>query len=299
VVGSYKGASNIGKGSTNSYITTEPGRATDVTITAPATPGAQQWAGWGTALKPALEPITMARKPLTGTVAENVLAHGVGAINVDGGRVGLEMMARTKSDGAIKSRNIAMAAPNTGRVKLDDIQSRWPANLIYDGSPEVLDLFPDGVARFFYCAKASKRDREDGNKHPTVKPTDLMRYLVRLITPPGGLVLDPFTGSGSTGKASILEGFRFLGIEREAEYVEIAKARVAHAIQKRQSVGIGGQCDGGLLGGNGNTSHSLSPVRNNGDTRPECCSGRDLYGGKPYQVLRAKAPFQQLELAFS
>jgi site-specific DNA-methyltransferase (adenine-specific) len=108
---------------------------------------------------------------------------------------------------------------------------RWPANLIHDGSDEPTGLLGD-AARFFYCAKASRADRGAGNVHPTVKPTDLMRYLCRLVTPPGGVVLDPFAGSGSTGKAAVLEGFRFLGIEREAEYVEIARARIASAEDK-------------------------------------------------------------------
>ena len=163
-------------------------------ITAPATPEAKQWQGWGTALKPALEPITVARKPLIGTVAENVLQYGTGAINVDGGRVG----------------------------------ERWPANFIHDGSEESTDLL-GASARFFYCAKASKADRGE-NHHPTVKPTDLMRYLCRLVTPPSGIVLDPFMGSGSTGKAAMLEGFAFVGIEREAEYIDIAKARIQSAV---------------------------------------------------------------------
>jgi site-specific DNA-methyltransferase (adenine-specific) len=168
-------------------------------ITAPATPAAQQWAGWGTALKPALEPITVARKPLIGTVASNVLEHGTGAINVDGCRVDVE---------------------------------RWPANLLHDGSEEVDRLMPGGEARFFYTAKASKDDRDDGNTHPTVKPTDLMRYLCRLVTQPGGTVLDPFMGSGSTGKAAVLEGFKFIGIERDPSYFEIAKARIG-AVEKQ------------------------------------------------------------------
>ena len=203
-------------------------------ITAPSTDAAKQWQGWGTALKPALEPITVARKPLIGTVAENVLQHGTGAINVDGCRV----------EGG-----------------------RWPANFIHDGSEEATDLLKDS-ARFFYCPKASKADRDAGceglearegastsnggkagkvmtvgaaslrgepiappksrNHHPTVKPTDLMRYLCRLVTPPNGIVLDPFMGSGSTGKAAALEGFSFIGIEREAEYVAIAQARINH-----------------------------------------------------------------------
>ena len=297
VVGTYKGASNIGKGSTNSYITTKSGKATDVSITAPATPAAQQWAGWGTALKPALEPITVARKPLVGTVAGNVLRHGTGAINVDGCRVnpgevvpgggGLRGGAASRHEGWQRPSHLENEAtqPHTA--------GRWPANLIHDGSEEVVGLFPvtgaskasarggtnpnpmdwgkgrlDGgvvkghddaggsAARFFYCAKASKADRDEGlerfelrkggamsgvetrpdrptnhpmraNHHPTVKPTALMRYLCRLVTPPGGLVLDPFAGSGSTGKGALLEGFRFVGIERDPEYVAIAQARCA------------------------------------------------------------------------
>ena len=207
----------------------------EIDITAPATPEAQQWDGWGTALKPALEPITVARKPFKGNVANNVLTHGTGAINIDGCRVG-------------------------------DSNGRWPANLIHDGSDEVTELFPyckpatgrteradrsfapgtdyqtgtaalerdevhkddsGSAARFFYCAKANKKDREDGNSHPTVKPTDLMAYLCRLVTPPDGIVLDPFMGSGSTGKAAVREGFSFIGIERDEEYFEIASSRVA------------------------------------------------------------------------
>ena len=233
-----------------------------VDITAPATPEAQQWAGWGTALKPALEPITMARKPIAGTVAANVLAHGTGGLNVDGCRVGTgEDTGRSRSG----ANNLF-----SGLVPQDSAAhdlGRWPANLIHDGSEEVVGLFPqttggssgprvatrernkgwcnsspgDGVAaidnygdtgsaaRFFYTAKASRDDRSDGNTHPTVKPTDLMRYLCRLVTPPGGVVLDPFMGSGSTGKAAMLEGFEFIGIEREAAYHAIAKSRIGRA----------------------------------------------------------------------
>jgi site-specific DNA-methyltransferase (adenine-specific) len=109
---------------------------------------------------------------------------------------------------------------------------RFPANLIHDGSEEAV-LGMGESSRYFYCAKASKADRSEGNHHPTVKPTDLMRYLCRLVTQPGGIVLGPFTGSGSTGKAAILEGFQFIGIEREAEYVEIARARIEHAIKTK------------------------------------------------------------------
>ena len=162
-------------------------------ITAPATDAARQWQGWGTALKPAFEPALLFRKPLVGTVAENVLAHGTGALNIDGCRV---------EDGGDETS-----------------KGRFPANLIHDGSDEALGVFPGeaggSAARFFYCAKASKTDRGTDNSHPTVKPTELMRYLVRLVTPLGGIAFDPFMGSGSTGKAAVLEGFHFLGIEQD------------------------------------------------------------------------------------
>jgi site-specific DNA-methyltransferase (adenine-specific) len=233
-------------------------------ITAPATDAARQWSGWGTALKPAWEPIIVARKPLVGTVAENVLAHGTGAINVDGCRVeGVPPSVpqpRLRPDGVDRGHALGAAVGRNG--EMSQASGRWPSNLVHDGSEEVVGLFPaagggsgkpihagdfgkhgrygkasgattesyadsGSAARFFYCAKASKADRGNDNKHPTVKPTDLMRYLCRLVTPPGGVVLDPFTGSGSTGKGAVLEGFRFIGIEREAEYVEIAKARIA------------------------------------------------------------------------
>jgi site-specific DNA-methyltransferase (adenine-specific) len=193
------------------------------------TPEAKQWQGWGTALKPALEPITVARKPLIGTVAENVLQHGTGAINVDGGRVGTEQRynppAGNKAGGnSLNMSAVGMPEDADGRTAA----GRWPANFIHDGSEEATDLL--GVsARFFYCAKASKADRGE-NHHPTVKPTDLMRYLCRLVTPPSGIVLDPFMGSGSTGKAAMLEGFAFVGIEREEEYINIAKARIQSAV---------------------------------------------------------------------
>ena len=224
-------------------------------ITAPATDAAKQWDGWGTALKPALEPITVARKPLIGTVAENILQHGTGAINVDGARVGTDdvILFNRKPEGL----TISGWKENNRNPYQQSSQGRWPANFIHDGSEETTDLLKNS-ARFFYCAKASKSDRDEGcegleerqrdesrkegnvggdnprnrgvnlrtNHHPTVKPTDLMRYLCRLVTPPGGTVLDPFMGSGSTGKAAVLEGFSFIGIEREAEYIAIAEARM-------------------------------------------------------------------------
>jgi DNA modification methylase len=255
------------------------------------TDAARQWEGWGTALKPAYEPIILARKPLIGTVAANVLAHGTGGLNIDGCRVegakGVPTSPRRAEQGT--AYGDLSKDPGTGSG-WDPQVGRWPSNLIHDGSDEVLALFPDSkgqqgrssdsqrtkastygalsdngkeyeprldagsAARFFYCAKASRADRDEGldgaplknnmrvngpreseeaktatlrkNHHPTVKPTDLMRYLCRLITPPGGIVLDPFTGSGSTGKAAVLEGFGFIGCELQPEYVEIALARI-------------------------------------------------------------------------
>ena len=202
-------------------------------ITAPATEAAQQWQGWGTALKPALEPITVARKPFTGTVAENVLQHGTGALNVDGCRVaptgeklgGSHVSTKTEGwdrpwkhdEEHIARRRAEWAEADRKATEL----GRWPANLIHDGSEEVVGLFPEdgeaSAARFFYCAKADSSERRN-SKHPTIKPVALMRYLVRLVCPAGGVVLDPFAGSGTTIEAARLEHCRAIGIEREAEY---------------------------------------------------------------------------------
>ncbi len=266
-------------------------------VTAPATEAARKWDGWGTALKPAHEPIVLARKPLSGTVAANVLEHGTGAINVDGCRV--------HSDGSHKrpfqptNAERSVYGEQSG-FQPTNAEGRWPANILHDGSPEVLAVFPsphgaghatDGphrasngaavgleaaysiskagtaaqrfgdsgsAARFFYSAKASRAERELGladftpetvgdgrqtandtayqrgkterrNVHPTVKPVAGMRWLTRLVTPPGGTVLDPYSGSGTTGVAAALEGFDFIGCELSPEYVGIARARIAHA----------------------------------------------------------------------
>ena len=285
-----------------------------------------EWNGWGTALKPAHEPVVVARKPLVGTVAENVARHGTGALNIDGCRVGTADLLRAGAGGLFSHVRDGKPYPNSreGEATAEnryadrgstpfaltpgpqggDSRGRWPANLIHDGSEEILAAFPDApgqsgavtgrepssktnnvygqfdgrpetrprgdkgsAARFFYCAKASRKDRDEGcesfdkkplnwssgdqnpgsfqsqgtekaarNHHPTVKPTELMRYLCRLVTPPGGTVLDPFMGSGSTGKAALLEGFRFVGIEREPEYFEIAKARVAPGLEQPEMI---------------------------------------------------------------
>jgi len=194
---------------------------------APATEAAKQWAGWGTALKPALEPITVARKPLIGTVAENVLAHGTGGLNVDGCRVGTDGGTKAvnhakKEDGRLQRWDEGYRG---GRNEIEQINAgRWPANLIHDGSEEVTALLGE-AARFFYTAKADKSDRGPGNNHPTVKPVDLMRYLVRLVCPMGGVVLDPFSGSGTTLAAAQAEGCLAIGVEREEAYCEIIKGR--------------------------------------------------------------------------
>ena len=236
------------------------------TVTAPATEAARQWDGWGTALKPAFEPITMARKRLEGTVAQNVQEHGTGALNIDGCRVATDdgenraRPPRTPNEilGGGKGTNLTASEHNdTGR---------WPANLIHDGSDEVVALFPQSkgqqgavsgnepssktsstfgeyaertpakprgdigsAARFFYCAKAAASERGAGNDHPTVKPIALMRWLLTLVTPPGGVVLDPFLGSGSTGVAAADLGARFIGIEMDRKYFDIACERIARA----------------------------------------------------------------------
>lgn len=192
---------------------------------APATEAARQWQGWGSALKPAVEPIVVARKPLIGTIAENVLAHGTGAINVDGCRVGTDAEWSYPNGRGGKD---CFGRDSLGKNLDKPIaasQGRFPANLIHDGSPEVVELFPDEAARFFYCAKTSPSERGD-NRHPTVKPISLMRYLCRLVTPPKGIVLDPFAGSGTTLVAARAEGFSAIGCELMPEHIEIIKRRL-------------------------------------------------------------------------
>jgi site-specific DNA-methyltransferase (adenine-specific) len=221
-------------------------------ISDPCTHDARQWSGWGTALKPAHEPICMARKPLQGTVAANVLRHGTGAINVDGCRVG-----HRDARPLLRNASMGYGGSNSQGIVEDGGAGRWPANFIHDGSDEATAGLGE-AARFFYTAKAGREDREEGcdafdqrprptlgngiggqpdqqrannrNIHPTVKPTDLMRHLVRMVTPPGGTVLDPFTGSGSTGRAAMLEGAQFIGCELSPEYAEIARARIRYTL---------------------------------------------------------------------
>ena len=251
----------------------------ELEITKPATAEAAEWQGWGTALKPSFEPIVMARKPLAGTVAGNVLEFGTGALNVDGCRVdtGGETITAGLSDPANRSGIVGQAwqaASDKDRnqqaqresLERANAMGRWPANVILDEEAarlldeqsgerqagarpkdnnvgfggvytegttragvhrtERIEFDSGGASRFFYCAKASGAERGEGNTHPTVKPVALMQWLVRLVTPGGGLVLDPFAGSGSTGIAATREGFSFIGLEREAEYVAIARRRI-------------------------------------------------------------------------
>jgi hypothetical protein len=176
----------------------------------------------------AVEPIIMARKPLLGTVAANVLEYGTGAINVDGCRVDTDddLNGGAYSQGERGNNPVSMSPVKRLTGQYQQPSGRWPANLIHDGSDEATAGM-GAASRYFYCPKASKKDRGDGNSHPTVKPTELMRYLCRLVTPTGGVILDPFAGSGSTGKAAMLEGFDFVGIEREPEYADIARARIS------------------------------------------------------------------------
>jgi len=227
--------------------------------------------GWGTALKPALEPITLARKPIAGTVAQNVAEHGTGAINVDGCRVSYDQDAPSpatnplyrksggyKHAGNDDSGSSSFTIKGNGEPSTAHNLGRWPANVIHDGSEEVVGAFPDcdgavsngkrgvrgiahegyggmdqaasyadtgSAARFFYTAKADGHDRI-GSKHPTVKPIDLMQYLIRLVTPKGGLVLDPFAGTGTTGEAAWREGMRALLIEREPQYFADIERRI-------------------------------------------------------------------------
>lgn len=197
--------------------------------TEPATEQASEWQGWGTCLKPAWEPVIVARKPLDGTVAHNVMEYGTGAINIDACRVGIEQ--RTYKGMSTKQPNQAGVFRDDNWVPKDievTVTGRFPANLIHDGSDEVTE--PMGsAARFFYCAKASKRERGEDNNHPTVKPQALMEYLVTMVTREGAVVLDPFMGSGSTGVACSTLGREFVGIELDPAYYDIAKRRIEAA----------------------------------------------------------------------
>jgi site-specific DNA-methyltransferase (adenine-specific) len=230
-----------------------------------ATPEAKQWEGWGTALKPAFEPIIVARKPLTGTVAENVLQWGTGGINIDGCRVGTNDGLERPYGG--ENKVYGSYGMERGTRTGDALTGRWPANFIHDGSEEVVGLFPyqksgkvkphvikrdktvvdfqrgltqrtghflsseGSAARFFYCAKASKSERGEGNTHPTVKPLALMKYLITLGLPPGGTVLDPFCGSGTTALACKELGRNYICIEKELEYYQIACNRLDQPIE--------------------------------------------------------------------
>lgn len=202
----------------------------------PASDAEKVYNGWNTSLKPAWEPIAVCRKPFAGSVAKNILEHGTGAINADGCRVSTNDDT-TNVSGMSNEIYGAMTPkkPSGGRGI-----GRFPANIVHDGSQGVLNAFggtDNNPSRFFYCAKATRTDRDAPgvkNTHETVKPTALMQWLIRLVTPPGGIILDPFFGSGSTGKAAMLEDFDIVGIELSAEMCEIARARTEHGQQLRE-----------------------------------------------------------------
>jgi site-specific DNA-methyltransferase (adenine-specific) len=211
-------------------------------ITAPATDDAGRWAGWGTALKPAHEPIVVARKPLAGTVAANVIAHGTGALNVDGCRVAhasADDLATSKAKNPGRGDLVTSGVYGAERPQQSvNDAGRWPTNVTMDKAAAAgLDQQQSGASRVFpvfrYEAKAPTEERPvvAGVAHPTVKPLDLMRWLVRLVTPPGGVCLDPFAGSGTTAEACVLEGFRCIAIEREPTYLPLIVARLARPMQ--------------------------------------------------------------------
>jgi site-specific DNA-methyltransferase (adenine-specific) len=197
---------------------------------------AKQWEGWGTALKPAYEPALLVRKPLSGTVAQNTLDYGCGGLNIDGCRIETSDELGRASGEWLKGGLVGGQSPRWNSIGTTKEGGRWPANVILDEQASEQLEQQAGSSRFFYTAKPSASERHAGiraegeraNVHPTVKPIDLMRYLIRLVTPPHGTVLDPFMGSGSTGCAAALEGVSFIGIEREPEYFAIAQQRVAY-----------------------------------------------------------------------
>jgi len=241
----------------------------EASVSAPASDLAKQWDGWGTALKPAFEPIVLARKPLEGTVAKNVQKWGTGALNIDATRIGIgdEVSGGGANFDAWRGGEGRADRPAQHGVQQEGHnKGRWPANVVLDKEAGALldaqsgtlvsgsgkkntrrstgEIFAavqhsaddkefagdsGGASRFFYCAKTSRKERGEGNNHPTVKPIALMRWLIRLVTPPNGSVLDPFCGSGSTGLAALQEGLRFIGLEREPAYASIAKKRLSEA----------------------------------------------------------------------
>jgi site-specific DNA-methyltransferase (adenine-specific) len=253
-----------GKGSVLQRSTQQPADTCD--ITTPATPEAATWDGWGTALKPAWEPITLCRKPIRGTVAANVLTHGTGAINVDACRVGTGGQLSWSEP---RDMGYHGGSDVIGSQATESAKGRWPANVILDpdaaaildqqsgetsgtahvrdpngtmgyhggaaGLPGVTSGHADsgGASRFFYTPKADahERPRVNGVSHPTVKPRELMAWICRLITPPGGVILDPFAGSGTTLEAAIVERFRVIGIEREADYMPLIMQRLTRGIE--------------------------------------------------------------------
>jgi len=219
-------------------------------ISVPVTPEAELWDGWGTQLRPAYEPILVAMKPLDGTYSNNALVHGVSGMDINKCRIGYTEsnppipqldQGKTEVNGTKTMFNgQSFNHSKTKAVIGGSLKGRFPANFIHDGSDEVVNLFPNtenSASRFFYCAKASRKERGEGNIHPTVKPLELMRYLCRLTkTPTGGIVLDPYMGSGTTGVACRWENRSFIGIEREKDYFKIAKNRVEEKVYQEDKL---------------------------------------------------------------
>jgi hypothetical protein len=247
VIGKGRG---VGKKSGETYSKYGGFKAGEIEITTPATDLAKKWDGWGTSTKPGHEPIILARKPLDGTVIDNVERWGTGALNIDACRIPLNGEKPPSGSGKREGNGNTYhlkdwVAPNGGNGgNVTPEEGRFPANCVTT-EPDAFFSKYFNVTPPELCKKASKRDRNSDwrgeeigaiNRHPTVKPTDLMAWLVRLITPPGGIVLDPFAGSGSTCVAARREGFFFIGIERELEYVEIARKRIAEHTQQQSIV---------------------------------------------------------------
>ena len=204
---------------------------------------ADDWAGWNTQLKPSWEPIIVAYKPFKGTVADNILEYGTGAMNIDACRIPIDddddVFAKNPHTKTKGKESGIYGAFSAATENWSGEKGRFPANVMHDGSDEVLSTYPStgnsgSTSRFFYCAKASKKDRGEFNDHISVKPNALMRHLVRLVCRVGGVVMDPFMGSGSTGVACMQEGMDFIGIELDPHYCEIAERRISGAVQEQE-----------------------------------------------------------------
>lgn len=265
-----KGRAGLAKGFSRETGSHTVGYKEVYDITVPASPQAQQWDGWGTTLKPAYEPIVLAKKPISEkTIAENVLKWGTGGLNIDGCRIGTEVRHNPQAGFIRRGRTDEEVFFGTDKNRPEgtvEVTGRFPANVILDEEAgRMLDEQHKGASRFFYCAKASKKERnmgledvepttvDDGRKkpidnpflrgktprqntHPTVKPVKLMEYLITLVTPPNGIVLDPFIGSGTTAMAAVNLGFNYIGFELDKTYYNIATKRISSITPKSEKI---------------------------------------------------------------